>query len=279
MQRVSRSFKRVPLGRVISLALVGAYALTALVPVWSMVVIASAPNDRDLSGVGLPGPGLFTNLGTVLGEAPFRRYLWNSIGVTMAVSLLDVAISAAAGYALARLVFPGRRLFMNLVVVALSLSPVVVAIPVYVMMAKIGWLDSYQALILPFAVSAMGVFLVRQFALAIPAQMLHAARVDGASEFHIFRRIVLPLLRPALLTLMLLQFLAQWDNLFWPLIAANSQELWTVPLGLASFQGQYGFVYYLLMTGALVSVVPPFVLFFLLQKYYVSGLTLGGVKQ
>lgn len=279
MPRVSRSFKRIPLGRVISLALVGAYALTALVPVWSMVVIASAPNDRDLSGVGLPGPGLFTNLGTVLGEAPFRRYLWNSIGVTMAVSLLDVAISAAAGYALARLAFPGRRLFMNLVVVALSLSPVVVAIPVYVMMAKIGWLDSYQALILPFAVSAMGVFLVRQFALAIPAQMLHAARVDGASEFHIFRRIVLPLLRPALLTLMLLQFLAQWDNLFWPLIAASSQELWTVPLGLASFQGQYGFVYYLLMTGALVSVVPPFILFFLLQKYYVSGLTLGGVKQ
>ena len=266
-------------GRVASLSLVGAYALVALVPVYSMVVIASQPNDGDLSGIGLPAGSLFSNITVVLGEPTFVRYVINSVGVATVVSFLDVLISAGAGYAMARLRFPGRTIFLNTIIVALSLSPVVVAIPVYILMARLGLLDSYTALILPVAVSALGIFLVRQFALAIPSQMLNAARVDGASEFRIFVKIALPLLRPALLTLFLLQFLAQWDNLFWPLIAVSSQDLWTLPLGLASFGGQYGFVYYLLMTGALISIIPPVVLFLLLQKYYVAGLTLGGVKR
>lgn len=270
---------RIRLPRLIGLTLVGGYALASLVPVYSMIVIASRPDDNDLSGTGLPQGHLLANVAEVLGDPTFTRYVFNSVAVTTVVCLLDVLISAMAGYALARLAYPGRSLFLNTIVVALSLSPVVVAIPVYVVMSKAGLLDTYTALVLPVAVSALGVFLVRQFALAIPSQMLNAARVDGASEWRIFVRIALPLLRPALLTLFLLQFLTQWDNLFWPLIAVSSQDLWTLPLGLASFGGQYGFVYYLLMTGALISVVPPIVLFVLLQKYYVSGLTLGGVKK
>lgn len=279
MPTLARKRRRVPLSRVIGLSLVAAYALPALIPVYGMIVIASQPNENDLSGTGLPAGHLFSNLGVVLGDPTFRRYIWNSVFVATVVSILDVFISAMAGYALARLRFPGRSAFLSWIVVALSLSPVVVAIPVYVMMAKTGVLDSYKALILPFAVSALGVFLVRQFALSLPSQMLHAARVDGANEIRIFLRIGLPLLRPALLTLFLFSFLTQWDNLFWPLIAVSSQDLFTLPLGLASFEGQYGLVYHLLMAGSIVAVIPPIFLFAVLQRYYVSGLTLGGVKK
>lgn len=265
--------------RGISLAFVTVYAIAALIPVYSMVVLASSKDDGDLSGLGWPQGYLVQNATEVLGNSAFMRYLFNSLVVTTVVVFLDVAISAMAGYAMARLKFPGRRLFQVVIIMALSLSPAVVVIPVYIAMAEIGWLDSYQALILPVAVSALGVFLVRQFALAIPSQLFNAARVDGASELRIFLVIALPLLRPALLTLALLQFLAQWDSLLWPLLAVSSQDLWTLPLGLASFQGQYGYVYFLLMTGALISVIPPFILFLILQKYYVAGLTLGGVKR
>jgi len=270
---------RVKPARGISLSFVTIYAVSALLPVYSMIVLASSEDDSDLSGLGWPQGFLLANAGEVLSNSDFMRYLINSLVVTTVVVMLDVAISAMAGYAMARLRFPGRRLFQVVIIMSLSLSPAVVVIPVYIGMAEVGWLDSYQALILPMAVSAFGVFLVRQFALAIPGQLFNAARVDGASELRIFLFIALPLLRPALLTLALIQFLAQWDSLLWPLLAVSSQELWTLPLGLASFQGQYGYVYFLLMTGALVSVIPPFILFVILQKYYVSGLTLGGVKR
>lgn len=276
---ISTSRGRWPFSRIISLTLVGAYGLAGLFPLWVMIVFASAPDDSDLSGTGLPQGFLWQNLVTVFEQASFGGYLWNSILITSVACVLDIMISASAGYALARLRYPGRTLFMNVIVVALSLSPVVVAIPVYIAMGELGLLDSYAALILPIAVSALGVFLVRQYALAIPSQLFNAARVDGASELRIFFRVALPLLRPALLTLLLLQYLAHWDSLFWPLIAVSSQELWPLPLGLAAFQGQYGYTYYLLMAASLVSIVPPFVLFVMLQRYYVSGLTVGGVKK
>lgn len=271
--------RRIKPARGLSLAFVTVYAVAALLPVYSMIVLASSEDDSDLSGLGWPRSFLVQNATEVLGNSEFMRYLINSLAVTTVVVILDVAISAMAGYAMARLRYPGRKLFQVVIIMSLSLSPAVVVIPVYIAMAEIGWLDTYRALILPVAVSALGVFLVRQFALAIPSQLFNAARVDGASEFRIFLRIALPLLRPALLTLALIQFLAQWDSLLWPLLAVSSQELWTLPLGLASFQGQYGYVYFLLMTGALISVIPPFILFLILQKYYVSGLTLGGVKR
>jgi multiple sugar transport system permease protein len=140
------------------------------------------------------------------------------------------------------------------------------------------WLNSYQGLIVPGMVSAFGVFLIRQFALGIPRQLIDAARLDRAGELRILFRIVVPLLRPALLTLFLLEFLAQWDNLLWPLVVSNDPKYWTAAVGLASFTGQYGTQYSLLAAAALVSAIPPFVLFVVLQRYYVSGLTLGGLK-
>jgi multiple sugar transport system permease protein len=259
-------------------ALLLVVAAIMLLPVYYMLVVASASDDHHLSRLWFQGFHLFDNVGTVLGDGHFLRYTFNSLVMSGAIAVLDVALSGAAGYALARLEFPGRRLLFAAVVTTLALSPVVVVIPVYVMVRWLGWLNSYQGLIVPGMVSAFGVFLVRQFALGIPRQMLDAARIDGVGELRIFLRIGMPLLRPALLTLLLLQFLAQWDNLLWPLIVANTQELWTIPVGLSGFQGEHGINYHLLTTGALISLLPPMILFAALQRYYVSGLTLGGLK-
>jgi multiple sugar transport system permease protein len=257
------------------------FAVVALmfVPVYSMVVIASQPDDSDLRGVWFHGFHLLGNVGTMFGDGRFPRYFLNSLILAGGVGVLDVVFSAAAGYALARLRFPGRRLLFGAVVATLGLAPPMIIVPLYVIVRTLGWVDSYQGMIVPMMISAFGVFLVRQFALGIPGELLDSARVDGAGEFRTFARIAVPLLRPALLTLFLVQFLAQWDNLLWPLLVANRPSLWTLPVGLAGFQTEHGVNVHLMTTAALVIAIPPLLLLMLLQKYYVSGLTLGGVKQ
>lgn len=263
-----------------ALVLVTLAVVTAvmLVPVYYMLVVASAPDDHSLSRLWFHDFHLFGNVAEVLGDGVFPRYLLNSLVVSGAIAVLDVAIAGAAGYALARLEFPGRKWLFRLVVATLALSPTVVIIPVYVMLFHIGWLNTYQGLIVPGMTSAFGVFLVRQFALGIQPQFLHAARIDGAGELRIAVQVVLPLLRPALLTLLLLQFLNQWDNLLWPLIVSSEPSMWTVPVGLAGFQGEHGISYHLMTAGAVLSAVPPLILFVALQRYYIGGLTLGGLK-
>jgi multiple sugar transport system permease protein len=253
-------------------------ALVMLVPIYYMIVVADEPNQSNLSQVWFHGFHIWHNIQVALENNGFAHELLNSVIMSGSIAILDVIIAGAAGYALATLRFPGRRLLFALIVATLALSPVTVTIPVYVMMYQIHWLNTYRALIVPGMASAFGVFLVRQFALGIPRTLIQAARLDGASEWRIFTRIAFPLLRPALLTVLLLDFLAQWDNLLWPLVVANNPHYWTVAVGLASFSGEHGTLYSLLAAAALVSAVPPFLLFVLLQRYYVSGLTLGGLK-
>jgi multiple sugar transport system permease protein len=277
--RARRDLLRQHVSRAFTIAALSLATLVMLLPIYAAITIASANSDENIDGLTFHGFHLLDNVRALWHDGTFPQSLINSIIVAGSAAVLDVAVCAAAGYALACLPFPGRRLLFGTVVATLSLSPAVVIVPVYVMMRSAGWLDSYQGLILPVAVSAFGVFLIRQFALGIPAQLLHAARIDGASEWRIFTRLAVPLLRPALLTLFLLSFLTQWDNLIWPLIVANQPDLWTLPVALAGFEGEHGTNYHLLLTGTLVSICPPLLILAVLQRYYVSGLTLGGVKK
>lgn len=249
------------------------------VPIYVMVVVASAPDDTDLRGVWFNGFHLWGNLTEIFRTGHLGRYLANSLILAVSVGVLDVAFSAAAGYALARLRFPGRRLVFATIVTTLALAPPMIMVPLYVIVRSLGWIDSYQGMIVPMMISAFGVFLVRQFALGIPAELLDSARVDGAGELRVFAKIAFPLLRPALLTLFLIEFLAQWDNLLWPLLVANRQDLWTLPAAVASFQSEHGVSFHLMTATALVVAMPPLLLLALLQRYYVSGLALGGVKK
>lgn len=250
-----------------------------LLPVYVMLVVASAPDDTDLRGLVFNGFHLPENIRLLFGEGNLPTYLRNSLILCVGTGVLDVIFSAAAGYTMAQLSFPGRRVLFALVIGTLALSPMVLVIPVFLIVKELGWVNTFQGMMVPGMISAFGVFLVRQFALGIPKELLLAARVDGAGEFRIFARIAVPLLKPALITLFLVHFLAQWDNLLWPLIVANEQELWPLPVGLANFQSEVGFNYHLTTTAALVTAVPPFILLVALQRYYVAGLTFGGLKR
>jgi len=263
--------------RLLAYAGLGAITLIMLLPFLYMLSIASGQGNQ--TGL-LPGHfALISNLRSVITNAGFGRFLLNSFIMSGGIAVLDVVISAAAGYAIGVLRFPGQRALFAVVIAILGISPIVVIIPVYVMLRDVHWLNSYQALIVPLMCSAFGVFLVRQFALGIPGSVIHAARLDGASEFRIVLRVALPFLRPALFTLLLLDFLTQWDNLIWPLIVASQSSMWTVAVGLSSFQGEHGIAYNLMSAAGLVSMVPPFVLFLLLQRNYVRGVTFGGIDR
>ncbi|MGJ6963828.1 carbohydrate ABC transporter permease [Streptosporangium sp. G11] len=257
--------------------LLGAVA-AMLLPVYVMLVVASAADDTDLGGLVFNGFHLPGNVAELFSGEGFPVYFRNSVLYCAGSGALDVLFSSAAGYALAQLSFPGRRVLFALVVGTLALAPMVMIIPVFLIVKELGWVNTFQGVIVPGMISAFGVFLVRQFALGLPKELIFAARVDGAGELRIFARVALPLLRPALVTLFLIHFLAQWDNLLWPLIVANDPSLWSLPVGLANFQSEHGFNYHLMTAAALVTAVPPFLLMAGLQRYYVAGLTFGGVK-
>lgn len=255
----------------------GVVTVVMLLPFLYMLSIASGQGDQ--TGLLPSHFTLFGNIGSVITNAGFGRFLVNSVIMSGGIALLDLLISGAAGYAMGVLRFPGQRVLFGAVIGILGVSPIVIVIPVYVMLRDVHWIDTYQGLIVPLMCSAFGVFLVRQFALGIPTSVIHAARLDGASEFRILIRVALPFLRPALLTLLLLDFLAQWDNLIWPLIVATQSSMWTVAVGLSTFQGEHGIAYNLMSAAGLISMVPPFLLFLLLQRNYVRGLTFGGIDR
>lgn len=265
-------------GRVLTRVVIGVLGVLMLVPLLYLVVIASQDHDGLLDTLWFEDFALFANISEVLHRPRFVRYIVNSVIVSTIAGLGECLLAGSAGYALAKMQFPGRRLLFTVVVATLALSPVVTVIPIYALVQNAGFTSTYLGLIVPLLLSGFGVFLVRQFASGIPDNVLHAARIDGASEMRIFFTIAVPLLRPALLTLFLIVFVAQWDNLLWPLRVSNDPNLWTLPVALSSFQTEIGVSYRLVMAGSVITIVPPLILFATMQRYYVRGLSMGSLK-
>ena len=183
------------------------------------------------------------------------------------------------GYALAKLEFRGKKLVFGLVMGTLLLPGMVTFVPLFVLVANLGLVDSYPGLILPFLVTPFGVFLMRQFILGLPDDLLDAGRVDGASELRIFRQIILPLCGPALGTLGILTFLSSWNSFLWPLVVAQTQDYYTLPVALALFStGQNETDYGLLLAGATVVVMPIVIVFLILQRRFIEGIATTGIK-
>jgi multiple sugar transport system permease protein len=209
--------------------------------------------------------------------APFGRYFFNSFLVAITGTAVVVAVSSLSAFAFARLRFPGRELLFVLFLGTLMVPQEVLIVPMYWLMQVLGWVDSYQALILPFAFTAFGTFLLRQFFLTVPAELVDSARVDGAGPFNIFFRILLPLSRPALAVLAMFTFIAYWGSFLWPLIVIDNVSVkGTVPLGLTSFMSQQGTQWHLMMAAAVLAMVPSVLLVVLLQKNLVRGLLTTG---
>jgi multiple sugar transport system permease protein len=211
--------------------------------------------------------------------APFGLYFYNSLVVAIAVVLSTLFFSALAGYGFAKFSFPGKNLCFILVLSTLMIPFQILLIPLYVLVHGLGWTNNYAGLIIPGALSAFGVFLMRQFCLTLPDELLDAARIDGAGEIGIFWRIVLPLLKPPLASLAIITFLGSWNNFLWPLIVVNKGHLFTLPVGMTVFTQPMRAPYWTyIMAVSTVATVPVVMVFLVLQKYFIQGVVLSGMK-
>lgn len=221
----------------------------------------------------------FDNYIVLFTEKGFATYLRNSLivsGVTVTANLL---FGSMAGYALAKFDFRGRKAVFVMVIASMTIPYVAIFVPQFLIIVQMRLVDTLIAIILPIIVLPLSVFIMRQFAHSIPDELLEAARVDGAGEFRIFGRIFLPLVKPALATTAIITFLFSWNVFLWPLIVAQSQNTYTLPVGLAiASQASNTTAYGILLAGAVVVMLPVLILFLFLQKYFIQGLASVGLK-
>lgn len=227
----------------------------------------------------LPAHPSLKNYQEVFNQQPlFGRFFLNSV-IVAAVTVVSVLItSSLAGYAFAKFEFPGKNLLFVLFLSSMMIPFQVRMVPLYIMVSDWHLTDTYTGLILPGLVEAFGIFLMRQFITSIPNDLLDAARIDGASEPRIVLQILLPLLRPALSALAIFTLIGNWEAFLWPLLITNAEEMRTLPIGLASFAGRYIERVDLEMAAATIAVIPMVLVFFLLQKRFIEGITLSGLK-
>lgn len=278
-RRTQRTPNKVVARRVASQALLTVVLALFMVPfVW---MIASAVKDSS-EIFGIP-PSLFgerlrlENFWEAWTFVPFGRFMINTLVVAVLGTVVVCVTSVLAAYAFSRLRFRGREGMFLLYLMTIMVPQEVVVIPMFILMQRFGWVDTYQALILPWAFTAFGTFLLRQFFLTIPRELEDAARIDGAGHLRILTTIVIPEARPAIAVLAVFTFIQYWNSFLWPLIITSSLEMSTVPVGLNAFIGQLGTRWDLLMAAAAISMLPTILLVLALQRHLVRGISLTGL--
>ena len=226
----------------------------------------------------LPATPLWSNYPEALTAQPFARYFLNSLVFSVAVVAGQVGTATAAGYAFARIDFPGRERLFMLFLATMMVPAVIVLIPRFLMIDALGWIDSYQGLISTELVSVWGIFLMRQYFRTVPRELEDAARVDGAGPWRIFWSVALPLAKPAVATLALFAFIDAWKNLLWPLLVTRSMEMRVVEVGIAAFHSTYEINWPYQMAAGVVAVLPIALLFLFTQRYFVRGIQLEGIR-
>lgn len=222
---------------------------------------------------------LTTNYRKLWSVVPYNQYFINSVFIATASTLLTLFFCSLGGYAFAKYQFKGKKILFGILLASMMIPFQVLLVPLFGLMYNIGWLNSYKAIIIPFSVGAFGVFLMRQFIVTIPSELIDAARIDGCSEFGIYYRIILPIIKPALGALTIYSFLGSWNGYLWPLIVLRDEQKYTLPIGLANLIGTYRQEYGMLMAGTLLSLLPIVILFLAMQREFIHGITLGSVKE
>lgn len=250
----------------------------ALMPlVWLLAATTKGPDDLFHYTFFAPRFSA-QNYYDLFTKVPFLRYLVNSVFVTGATVLVQLFFSSLAGFALAKYEFVGKKVVMVVMLTTLLIPGQVIMAPLYEQLYHLGLVDTRLGLIIPGAVSVFGIFLFRQSILQVPDELLQAARLDGCSEFRIYWDIVMPVSRPMVGAFCLISFMGAWNNFLWPQILLHHDDKFTLPIALNQMIGIYGNQYGMLMAGTLISVLPVMVLFLLLQREFVAGLTAGAVK-
>ena len=226
----------------------------------------------------IPDPIVWSNFAKAWDILPFIRYLYNTFYIAIATVLINVFLSSMTGFALARMHFRGRQFILYAVLATTMVPFQVLLIPLFIVTLKLGLVDSYAGVILPVAVNAFGIFLLRQAFSTIPKDLEDAARIDGCSDWHIFSRIMIPLVKPALATLAAFTFVSQWNDFIWPLIVLKNRDLYTLQLGLASLQGVFGVNWRYISAASIIALVPTVLFFLFTQRFFTKGMTAGAVK-
>lgn len=264
--------------RVLAYLVMFGLALVFLTPfLWSLRT-SLVTQEQVFQNNFLPAPLTFGAYAEVFQIVPFARWFLNSMIYTGSVVAINLALATTAGYALARMTFPGRNFIFFAILGTLMIPVHVYLIPVYQIFSSLNLVDTYWSVILVQAAYTFGVFLMRQFFLEMPVELEEAAKVDGASRFRTFWQVMLPLARPALAALTIFSFLAAWNQFFWPFILLNSQELFPLTVGLAAFRDQYVTQWGLLMAGSLIAIVPTLLVFLIAQRQIIEGVSFSGVK-
>lgn len=253
-------------------------ALMTLFPLLWMVSIAFKPAAESFSSNLIPQSPTLDNFIYVLTAVPFIRYMANSFLVSATVTIVALFFHTMAGYALARLRFPGREvLFLSIFSTFLVSLPVII-VPLFVIVKAMGMLNSYAGLIIPAIFNAFGIFLLRQYYLSLPKEIEEAARIDGAGYWRIYWSVILPLSRPIMSALAILFFLANWNSFLWPLTITSDPNLWVVQLGIANFKSQYSASWNYMMAASTIVAIPTLILFVIFQRQIMDSLKTSGLK-
>ncbi len=277
VRRVSPAERLSTIARLVTAVVVG---LVMMFPLYWMITIAFSPSADVVSRELHIWPSEWTldNFRTIFGNFPTATWFGNSVVVTAIITVLTVSVNLLAGYAFAKLDFRAKG-FVFLLVLSTMMVPVqVLMVAQFRLVTELGIYGTFWAVIFPSAASAFGIFLARQFIIAIPDELLEAARMDGAGTVRIFLQIILPLCKPLVAVLVLLTVMYQWNDFAWPLIALKDAQLFTLPIGLLYLQGQYGADYGAIMALALLSITPIVIMFLAFQKYFVQGLARSGIR-
>jgi len=255
-------------------------AFIFLLPVLWMIGAAFRPDGDIVAHPGqlIPTQLTLANFQQIWTAIPFLDQLRTTAIFAGGVTAFSLLFDSMTAYALARLEFPGKRIFFVLILLFLMIPPQITLIPVYQIVAKLGLVNTFPGLIVPRATNAFGIFFLRQFFLGIPDDLSQAARMDGASEFRIYWTIVMPLARPALLTLGLFHFMFNWNDLLWPLIITTSPNMATLPAGLSELGDTHVVQYGLLMAGATLAMLPMLAAFIFVQRRFIQGIALTGFR-
>lgn len=256
-------------------------AAATLFPLLWMLSASLMPQG-EASGIPpalIPSRPTLVHYRALFSRLDLGRAFWNSLVIAGGVSAISVLLNAMAGWALAKLRFPGSGRLFAFLLAAMVVPGQVAMLPLFLLLRSLGLVNTVAGVIVPAAASLFGIFLIRQYALSIPDELLDAARVDGAGELRIFWSIGLPLCRPALVTLALFTFVGTWSDFMWPLVVLTDEKKYTLPVAIAGLVGEHALDVELMMAGAVVTVLPVLLLFLGLQRHYIAGITAGSVKE
>lgn len=276
-----KNFLKANLGKILLYSVLVSGVLISIFPFYWMFIGATNPSSEiyRMPPTLIPGSNLAENFSNLSNSLPIIRNLINSLLIAVIFTVIALIISAFAGYAFAKFDFKGRKVIFSLLLLTMMIPYHVTIIPLFRIFANLDWLNTYQAVILPNLSYPFAIFLMRQNMMALPDAMIEAARIDGAGEFEIFWKIVMPTMKPALAATSIFLFMFQWNNFMWPLVVLTDRDMRTLPVALANLIGLTNIDYGQVMLGAAISVVPIIIAFLLLQKQFISGILGAAVKE